>query len=342
MAKATIDDVAKLAGVSIKTVSRVVNREPNVRATTQARVEKAIQELNYRPNLSARNLASQRAHLIGLIYDDPSAYEFPSFGYVIRMQQGTLQACRDANYELLIHPCNYRNTDLDQNIRAFIERTRPAGIVLAAPVSSMPKVADAIAATDTPFVRLSPGESDGEHLAIGTNDREASAEMTSYLASLGHKKIGFIRGIHRAVENRFDGFRDGLEQSGLELNEKWIAAGDQSFESGFECAKTLLEMKDRPTAIFAANDLMAVAVIRVAVNMGIDVPGELSVAGFDDIAFARQGIPTLTTIRQPLSKMSEQAAKYLIDGNGRNADSVETVVVPASLIMRESTGPAPE
>ena len=121
MAKATIYDVAELAGVSMKTVSRVVNQEPNVRASTRAKVEAAVQKLQYRPSQSARSLASQRAHLIALIYDDPSAYEIPSSGYVIRMQQGTLRACRKANYELLIHPCNYRNKNLDTEIGALID-----------------------------------------------------------------------------------------------------------------------------------------------------------------------------------------------------------------------------
>ena len=344
MARATIDDVAELAGVSIKTVSRVVNQEPNVRAATQARVEAAIAELNYRPNQSARNLASQRAKLIGLVYDDPSAYETPSSGYVIRMQQGTLQACRDAHYELLIHPCNYRNKDLDDNLRALIEQARPAGIILAAPLSNMPEIANSIEATGTPFVRLSPGGVASKQLAIATNDREICAEMTRYLASLGHTRIAFITGRenHQAVADRFLGYKDGMQESALEYSDHLVARGDQSFESGLECARQLLELGDRPTAIFAANDDMAVAVIHVADSMGIKIPDQLSVAGFDDIALARQVYPNLTTIRQPLSKMSEQAAKYLIEGKCGSDDGVATDIVPASLKLRGSTGPAPQ
>ena len=220
MSKATIDDVAELAGVSMKTVSRVVNQEPNVRASTKAKVDAAIEQLHYRPNQSARNLASQRTHLIVLIYDDPSAYDIPSSGYVIRMQQGTLRACREADYELLIHPCNYRKKNLDAEIGALIEQTRPAGIVLAAPLSNMPKIVRSIKSTDTPFVRLSPGANRGDQLAIATNDREVSAEMTRYLASLGHRRIAFIAGhkSHKAVVNRYLGYQDGLAQSGLEFS----------------------------------------------------------------------------------------------------------------------------
>lgn len=344
MARATIDDVAELAGVSIKTVSRVVNHEPNVRAATQAKVQAAIDQLNYRPNQSARNLASQRAKLIGLVYDDPSAYEIPSSGYVIRLQQGTLRACRDARYELLIHPCNYRNKNLDDEIRELIEQARPAGIVLAAPLSNMPKIADSIEATGTPFVRLSPGGTKSKQLAIATNDREICAEMTRYLASLGHTKIAFITGRdnHQAVADRFLGYEDGMQECGLDCSDHMVARGDQSFESGHQCAKRLLESDDRPTAIFAANDDMAIAVIYVADSMGIKIPDQLSVAGFDDIALARQVFPNLTTIRQPLSKMSEQAAKYLIEGKCGSEDGVDTDMVPASLMIRDSTGPAPE
>ena len=140
MPKATIDDVAQLAGVSIKTVSRVVNREPNVRESTRDKVQQAIAQLNYRPNLSARNLASLRSHLIGLVYDDPSAYETPSAGYVILMQQGVLRACATVDYELLIHPCNYRNRHVGDELKALIEQARPDGIVLAAPLSNMPTI----------------------------------------------------------------------------------------------------------------------------------------------------------------------------------------------------------
>ena len=132
MLKATINDVAKLAGVSIKTVSRVVNNEPNVRKSTRKKVEVAIIELNYRPNLSARNLASKRSHLIGLLYDDPSAYELPSAGVIIELQQGVLKACKSVKYDLLIHPCNYRDERLDEELTSMIEQRRPVGIILAA------------------------------------------------------------------------------------------------------------------------------------------------------------------------------------------------------------------
>lgn len=343
MSKATIDDVARLAGVSIKTVSRVVNREPNVRESTRENVEKAIAELDYRPNQSARNLASHKARLIGLIYDDPSVYDVPSAGYVIRMQHGTLRACGQSNYELLIHPCRYRDSNVVHELQGVIERARPAGIVLAAPLSNMPKIVRAIAATGTRYVRLSPGVHKGKGFAVATNDREFSAEMTRYLASLGHRRIAFIKGDarHKAVGNRYLGYRDGLEQSGLEFSERLVAEGDNSIASGMACATRLLGMKDRPTAIFAANDDMAAGVMRVAAEQGIDVPGQLSVAGCDDISLAQQIYPSLTTIRQPLAAMAERAVLALIDDLREDTPRSGVEIIPATLKIRESTGPAP-
>jgi len=343
MSKVTIDDVADLAGVSIKTVSRVVNREPNVREATRQKVEEAVARLNYRPNLSARNLASHRSHLIVLLYDDPSVYETPSSGYIIRLQQGTLRACRTANYELLIHPCNYRDRSVKSDLTNLIEKSRPDGIVIAAPLSNMPQVIKPIAAKNTPYVRLSPGTRSAREFSVGTNDREIAAEMTRYLASLGHERIAYISGHtkHKAVANRLKGYEDGLEQSGLPYSAKLVAAGDNSIGSGAACAEALLEGSNPPTAIFAANDDMAAGVIRVANRLGIDIPGQLSVAGFDDSSLASQIYPSLTTVRQPLPEMAERAAHALIGGFENGSTKNGTHVVPSELKVRESTGRVP-
>ena len=344
MPKATIFDVAELAGVSIKTVSRVVNREPNVRESTRERVEKAVAELGYRPDQSARNLASRRSHLIGLVYDDPAAYELPSSGYIIHLQQGALEACRTERSVLLIHPCNFREKDVVDRLTSVIEESRPAGIVVAAPLSNMPEIVRAIESTRTPCVRISPGKKNGKHCCVATNDREICAEMTRYLASLGHERIAFVTGDpdHVAVGNRFLGYQDGLEASGLEYSEDLVVSGDNSLGSGEAAAEELLALQHRPTAIFAANDDMAVGVMRVADRLGIKIPEQLSVAGFDDIVLARQVHPALTTVRQPLAEMAELAATMLLRSD-RDEDSMQdTKVVPAELMIRESTGPAPD
>ena len=343
MSRPTIFDVAKVASVSIKTVSRVVNNEPNVRPSTRERVENAIAVLKYRPDQSARNLASRHSHLIGLIYDDPAAYDMPSGGYVLDLQQGALKGCSSGLSELLIRPCDFRQKKVAVELKAFIEQTRPAGIIVAAPLSNMSKIIRAIEATGTPCVRLSPGKVSSKKLSVSTNDREVSAEMTRYLAGLGHKRIAFITGDpdHEAVSKRFLGYRDGLKESGLEFSEQLVAAGDNSFGSGEACAEKLLKRKKPPTAIFAANDDMAAGALRVANRLGIDVPGQLSLAGFDDIALARLVEPALTTIRQPLVQMAERAALMLTRSNDGDSDGNGHEVIPATIKIRESTGPAP-
>jgi len=343
MHRATIVDVAQLAGVSIKTVSRVVNREPNVRDATRAKVLRAIAKLSYHPNLSARNLASQRARLIALIYDDPASYEIPSAGYVIRMQTGALSACRAADYRLVIYPCDHRRATIGAELKEMIEHARPQGVVLAAPLSNIPLVVRAIVATGTPMVRLSPGTQGGKQYSVATNDLEISAEMTRYLASLGHRRIAFIKGhpSHKAVENRYSGYLQGLQQCGLELAQQLVENGDNSFASGEAAGHRLMQLDEPPTAIFAANDDMAAGVIRAAKLLGVDVPGRVSVAGCDDISLARQVCPTLTTILQPLSSMAERAALVLIANAQDESPLQGSEIVLATIQIRESTGPAP-
>ncbi|MFP4277203.1 MAG: LacI family DNA-binding transcriptional regulator [Wenzhouxiangella sp.] len=342
MANTTITDVARLAGVSIKTVSRVVNREPGVRDQTRARVESAIAELGYSPNQSARDLASRRAHLICLIYDDPSAYELPSAGYIIRLQEGVLRVCRAHGHELLIHPCSYRSQGIRHELAALIRRARPAGIVLAAPLSNTQPVVRAIKATGTPLIRLSPGLKRPADGVVSTNDREFSAQMVDHLAAHGHRRIGFISGHpqHQAVGQRLLGYQDGLIRNGLAFSPELVASGDNSFGSGERAGLELLKRKRRPTAIFAANDDMAVGVMRAACTLGIAIPDQLSVAGCDDITLAEQVHPPLTTIRQPFAAMAEQAALMLVKHAGD--DSSGHFVVPGTLRIRGSTGPIAE
>ena len=339
----TIEDVAALAGVSIKTVSRVVNREPNVRESTRDKVDRAIAELGYRPNPSAQNLASSRARLIVLVYDDPAAYEVPSSGYIINLQEGVLDACRERGFELVIHPCNYRDKSVSRDLRELISQARPSGIVVAPPLSNMQKIVHVVNESDTPFVRISAGSIHKGEFSVGTNDREICAEMTEHLASTGHRLIAFIMGNrqHRAVRERFAGYKEGLERAGLEFSETLVAEGDNSIGSGEECALRLLRANPRPTAIFAANDDMAAGVIRIAMQLGIRVPEDLSVAGFDDISLARQIFPSLTTIRQPLREMAHAASQALIDLSRGHPHAPGLDIIPAAIRLRESTGPAP-
>ena len=259
------------------------------------------------------------------------------------MQQGLLTACRAATYDLLIHPCNYSSRHIGKELRTLVEHNRLIGVVLAPPLSNMSKITRAIESTGTPMIRISPGSSRNAANSVVTNDREISAEMTRYLASLGHHRIAFISGHpdHKAVADRLDGYRDGLKQSTLPASERLIIAGDNSIRAGEECGARLLDRKMPPTAIFAANDDMAAGVLRIAHARGIRVPEDLSVAGFDDIALAQQVYPRLTTIKQPLEAMAERAAELLIEGLNGQPPPATPEMIPARLVIRESTGPAP-
>ena len=335
MTKATIDDVAALAGVSIKTVSRVVNNEPNVRPATREKVEAAIAELDYRPNLSARSLAGNRSYLLGLIYGQPGAH------YVLDIQEGVLEICRPQGYELIVHPANHRAPDLLDEVRELILEKRVDGVMLTPPLSDNMDVIAALKKMNIPFVRVAPTEDKGASPYVETNDQEASYDMTCQLIAMGHTRIGFICGHpdHRAVSLRYEGYKAALIENQLPLDPALVAVGDNNFESGEVCAKQLLQAKHKPTAIFAATDDMAAGVMMAAHQLGFAIPGQLSVAGFDDTPVAHQIWPSLTTIRQPIRQMARKATDLLLKQLRGKEIQLPASLLSSSLIMRDSTGP---
>ena len=240
-----------------------------------------------------------------------------------------------------MHPCNYDDPDIGEQITNLIEQSRVDGLAVAPPLSNVPAVIEAIRAKGKPFVQISSGTYTTDQLSVVTNDREVSAEMTRYLASLGHKRIAFIKGDpgHKAVAHRFLGYKDGLEACGLPFRESLVCEGNNSIGSGEECAWKLLQRKHAPTAIFASNDDMAAGVLRVAQQLEIDVPGQLSVAGFDNIPLAQQIYPALTTVNQPLHKMADVGAQALIGQLQSKDESAELITIKSELVVRNSTAP---
>ena len=331
--KFTIQDVALKAEVSIKTVSRVLNREPSVRPSTRERVEQVISSLNYSPNPSARRLAGKRSFLIGLLYDNPS----PS--YVTDNQAGVLSQCRKHHYDLLIHPCDYLDDGLTEDIRGFLIKARPDGVILTPPLSDIPDLIKILTELETSFICIGRGESGPDISRVITNDREMASQMTRHLIDKGHRKIAFIKGHpdHKAVGFREQGFIQVMKDAGLAIRDDYMAQGYNSFQSGLECAEELLGFKDPPTAIFAANDDMASGVIKAAYNRKVLVPDQLSVVGFDDVSFAYQVSPGLTTVRQPIREMAEIATEMLIEGIADRAKKPVDKLVSGKLIIREST-----
>lgn len=337
MKKPTITDVAELAGVSIKTVSRVLNQEPNVRPATHSKVSQAIAELNYRPSISARSLAGNRSYLLALLYDNPSA------SYVTNIQSGVLQTCRAHNYEVLIHPCKYQDPALEKNITDLVQNSRVDGLILTPPLTDSRPLLALLKRLETPYVLISPSSNSRFTWAVGTNDEAICSEMVQHLCGLGHRRIAFILGHpdHSALANRYAGYQQGLKACGLRESKQLCVQGFNSFESGEQCARQLLKLKRPPTAIFACNDDMAAGAMKVAHESGLDVPGQLSVAGFDDIPLASQVWPSLTTVKQPIQKMGELATELLLLRFRQHSPKDFERITKSQLVIRNSTGPAP-
>lgn len=339
MSNATIVDVAERAGVSIKTVSRVINNVTTVKADTRERVLRAIQKLDYHPNPSARGLGGSRSYLLGLLYDVSCAY------YATAVLEGVLQTSRAANYQVVMQPCDYQSPALVNELTLAVRQSRADGVILTPPLSDLGMVTKVLDSQRIPFVRISPAQHPDEDRSVYTNDRASCAAMTEQLAAMGHKRIGFIVGNpdHAAIADRYSGYLDGLRLSGLRLDKKLVVQGFNSYASGVHCARKLLSAPAdrRPTAIFASNDEMAAGVLAVAHGMGLAVPEDLSVAGFDDVPLASQVWPTLTTIRQPIPRMAAKAAEMLIRALSGAAPDTTPHSLNAMLTFRQSTGPAP-
>jgi LacI family transcriptional regulator len=338
MTTATIRDVAAQARVSIKTVSRVINNVTTVKPHTRERVMRVIRKLDYHPNPSARGLSGSRSYLISLLYDRSCDY------YATSVLAGVLDTCRAAHYQVIMQPCDHLSATLADEVARNAKHSRAAGVILTPPLSDQLALLGVLKQHRIPYVRIAPAEHSDNQRSVYTNDRESSARMTEHLASLGHTRIGFIIGNphHAAVADRHKGYLDGLKNCGLTADKTLVAQGYNSHASGMQCARKLLQVPDdqRPTALFASNDEMAAGVLAVAHSMGLGVPDDLSVAGFDDMPLASQVWPALTTIRQPISAMSAKAADLLLQQLRGEPEDRAAHVLESSLTFRQSTGPA--
>lgn len=346
--KVTINDVAARAGVSIKTVSRVINNEPSVRPATRKKVMEAVAALNYQPNLAARNLAGTRSYTIAFIYDNPNAY------YVIDMQNGILEACKARGYELVIHPSNSKSPTVHDELRDLVQHSKVAGLVLTPPFSETREVIETVKQLGVDYVRIvsSAAALEDEENCIQVEDGEAAYSITRHLLDLGHRRIGFLCGgeEHVSTHGRLDGYRRALRDAGIDADESLIVKGEYSFDSGVTGAKTLLQVSEPPTAIFASNDEMAAGALFAARLMQFEVPEQLSIVGFEDSPFSRQTWPKLTTAHQPNNEIAKCAAALVLS-KARSKSATEsaaaskeagiTKVFTPELLVRDSSGPAP-
>lgn len=332
---ARIQDVAAAAAVSIKTVSRVLNREPNVRDDTRQRVLEAVQKLQYKPNPSARSLAGQRSYVVALVYDNPSR------NYLMEIQSGMLEACHANHYNLVLGPLGQNGGRTHDDIKGLFEHFGPEGVVLIPPLTDDPLVLAHLQERDVPFACVSPRNAEGR-IGVTMDEQAAVSELMAHLFALGHRRIGHIKGHpdHGACTWRHSAYRQSLAQAGIAYDPELVVPGEFVFESGVRGGSQLLDLHEPPTAIFAANDDMAAGVIHAATKRGLSMPRDLSVCGFDDTPIARHICPTLTTVRQPTAEMGRLATEQLLHCL-QDPASARMVDVRHSLVVRESTGPAP-
>ena len=328
----TINDIARLAGVSKKTVSRVINASPFVRQDTRERIEAVIAELGYAPDPQARGLAYGRAFLIGLVYDNPNPQ------YVVNMQLGLLDGMRGSGFELVVHPCDRSSPTFLEDLGSFVERQRLYGVILTPSVSEDERAARLMAEIGCAYVRVASVSLDAPEHMIETRDRLGGREAAAHLAELGHTRIAFVSGpqTFRSSHERRSGFEEALNERGLALAKAYVVEGAYTYESGIEKGRELLTMGERPTAIFAGNDEMAAGVLQAARQLGIRVPEDLSLVGFDDFQIASRLWPTLTTVRTPTREIGRLAVERLM---GREDDSRDPKSRLPSLVVRESTAP---
>ena len=340
MRKPTIKDVAKQAGVSLMTVSRTINQEESVREVTRQRVLKAVDELGYEPDVTARSLRGTQSFAIGLAYDDN-----PNANYVLSMQKGVLAACRERGYELLIHPYDASAPRLVEELCKLARNVRLAGLVLTPPMSEDPALLSQLQAANIPFVRIIAArqEPDDGMPCVYVDDHSAAYAITAHLIQLGHTRIAFLWGdpqYHSSPE-RYQGYADALRDHGIPLRKKFVLPGTYVYEDGFRRARKLLAAKEVPTAIFGSNDEIAAGVLAAAHSIGIKVPGELSIAGFEDNPFSRRAWPALTTARQTTSEIGRHATLRLIAELLQKippGDPIQIRFTP-ELVIRDSTAP---
>ena len=331
--RVTIKDVSRVAGVSIKTVSRVLNKERYVRADTRERVEAAVKTLNFSPSLAARALAGRRSFQIALIYDNHSPF------YIHQIQEGVWAQCKQQGVRMLAQPADVASPTLAAEVGGLIDETHVDGVILSSPVTDAPAVLAELERRGIPFVRISPGTNHALTSSVFMDDVQAADDMTTHLINEGHKRIGFIVGHpnHMASDQRLFGYRRALDRAGVAFEPNLVQSGLFDFASGAAAAEALLSLSEPPTAIFASNDDMAAGVLAVAHRKDISVPDALSVAGFDDTELASAVWPPLTTIRQPTRDLAFTAAGLLF--------SEESGVIHRrlqhELVVRGSTGRAP-
>ncbi len=331
----TITDIARMAGVSKKTVSRVINHSGLVKDETRERILDIVKKHGYQPDPQARALALRRSTLVALISNQPNPQ------YIVDIQGGILQGMADTPYQLVIRPCDRSSPTLYDDICNIVLHQKLFGVILTPSISEDDELIGRLRQIGCPYVRIAAVSLDTPDNMIETHDYVGAAEAARHIASLGHRRIAHIRGPDSflSAAERLRGFRVGLAEFGIKVEDRYLMKGGYTFESGMECGKALLVLDEPPTAIFTGNDEMAVGVYQSARQAGLRIPEDLSIVGFDDSPIATRIWPPLTTVRLPIVHMGRIAVQLLVSNLDRVAmqPPSATSVMP-SLVVRASTG----
>jgi len=336
-AKATLSDVAHRAGVSPMTVSRVLNGQANVRESTRKLVNQAIIELGYSPNKAARSLASAKQIRIGVLYSKPAGT------FLSAMLLGILEQARQSDTHIVVVECS-AGFETDVIIRKLISDGID-GIILSPPLCDSRQAFATLIRNNMPAVTIGALHAEDKISSVCIDDYQAAYAMARHIIALGHRRIGFIIGSRGQSSSaaRLAGFQDAMKEAGIALPGELIEQGEYSYRSGFEAADRLLSLDPPPTAILASNDDMAAGAIATAHRHRIDVPGNLTVCGFDDTMLSQTMWPAITTIRQPIAEMSSLAIELLeSDIRRRRAGGAvksQHLKLDFSLVRRESDAP---
>lgn len=329
--KLTINDIAKLAGVSKKTVSRVINKSPRVSPATRKKIQDIIDKHDFSPDLQARALAFRRSFLVAMIYDNPSPQ------YVVNMQRGILDTLEGTNYQLVVRPVDRKDPAFFDKLQQFIEQQRLFGAILPPSVSEDDRVAELLQEMNCPYVRIASVILDMPSRMVVTCDSEGGVAAARHIAELGHKRIGHVRGLaaFKSSHERLRGFREGLAEYGIELDDDLVVEAGYTFDTGHEAGLKLLGREDRPTAIFAGNDEMGLGLYQAAKDLGLRVPDDISVVSFDDTPIAARVEPAMTSVRLPIRDMGRRAAQLLMAEKGAVVTEDQISFTP-ELMVRDS------
>lgn len=337
----TIRDVAADVGVSRQTVSRVLNKGPNVKPAVRAKVEASIERLGYVPNISARRMRGSRSYLILAINDRQRTYDNWRAGrgndWVDQMLFGGMTECEKHGYHMVFELIDTEPAKAHAQLSKVISELRPDGVILTPPHSENEHLADLLKGQGIACARVGRREGHG-FVDVCMDERAAGEQATRHLADLGHQRIAYLAGSSEYGNSlmRLDGYRAILENRGLEQREEWVGEGAFSFDTASKVALQWLKSKDRPTAIIADNDQMAFAVLHTVERVGLRIPDDLALVSFEDTPGVRLSVPPMTAIRQPTAAMIAQACEGLITESS-GIDASGCYEVPFEFIERDST-----